>query len=281
MAAAYSVASATPLYTFVVEIPAETTAKMEVQKSHWYNPIMQDTNKDGSARYYTYGVPFFNYGLLPQTWEDPALKSAEGYGGDNDPLDVIEVGDGPLPMGSTTPVVVLGSLELIDEGETDHKIIALRASDPRASSVRSLDDLERSSPGLTARLVDWLKMYKTSDGKPPNEYGLNGEPIDAAAALAVAAETHALWGGAGRARCARRRPPGSSSWRVAMCAAAQMPLLWALAAAVSARSSSAAGLRAAMGSCLCTRPFWLPSNQKANLVALPQRAPQDCRRHAP
>lgn len=29
-------------------------------------------------------------------------------------------------------------------------------------------DLERFKPGTTARLVEWLKMYKTSDGKPPN-----------------------------------------------------------------------------------------------------------------
>ena len=29
------------------------------------NPIMQDVKK-GKPRYYTYGVPFFNYGLLPQ-----------------------------------------------------------------------------------------------------------------------------------------------------------------------------------------------------------------------
>ena len=170
-----------------------TSAKMEVSKEKYRNPIMQDVNKDGSPRYYTYGVPFFNYGLLPQTWEDPALKSKEGYGGDNDPLDVIEVGDGPLPMGSTTPVVVLGSLELIDEGETDHKIIALRASDPRANSVRSLDDLERSSPGLTARLVDWLKMYKTSDGKGINQLANNERPTSASEAEAIIAECEQRW----------------------------------------------------------------------------------------
>ena len=77
-----------PLYSFIVEIPAGTTAKMEVQKERWYNPIMQDTSK-GAPRYYTYGVPFFNYGLLPQTWEDPSLKNGPGgEGGDNDPLDV-------------------------------------------------------------------------------------------------------------------------------------------------------------------------------------------------
>lgn len=46
---------------------------MEVMKDVEFNPIMQDESK-GKPRYYTYGVPFFNYGLLPQTWEDPHLK---------------------------------------------------------------------------------------------------------------------------------------------------------------------------------------------------------------
>lgn len=45
-------------------------------KGEPHNPIMQDT-KDGKPRYYTYGVPFFNYGLLPQTWEDPTHADAE------------------------------------------------------------------------------------------------------------------------------------------------------------------------------------------------------------
>lgn len=31
-----------------------------------------------------------------------------------------------------------------------------------------MQDLERYKPGITARLVDWLKRYKTSDGKPEN-----------------------------------------------------------------------------------------------------------------
>jgi inorganic pyrophosphatase len=43
---------------------------MEVTKGEIDNPIMQDT-KDNAPRFYSYGVPFFNYGLLPQTWEDP------------------------------------------------------------------------------------------------------------------------------------------------------------------------------------------------------------------
>lgn len=61
------------VFRFIVEIPMYQTAKMEVMKDVEFNPIMQDESK-GKPRYYTYGVPFFNYGLLPQTWEDPFLK---------------------------------------------------------------------------------------------------------------------------------------------------------------------------------------------------------------
>ncbi|CAM9654133.1 unnamed protein product, partial [Sphacelaria rigidula] len=154
-------------YNFVVEIPMYQTAKMEVMKDVPFNPIMQDESK-GKPRYYTYGVPFFNYGLIPQTWEDPHQKDSEGHGGDNDPIDVMELGDGPLPMGTVVPIKVLGSLELIDEGETDHKIIAIRATDPNAENINNMEDLNKYKPGTTGRLVHWLKNYKTSDGKPQN-----------------------------------------------------------------------------------------------------------------
>jgi 3'-phosphoadenosine 5'-phosphosulfate synthase len=160
--------SSNGLYNFIVEIPMYNTAKMEVMKNEPGNPIMQD-NKNNKPRFYTYGVPFFNYGLLPQTWEDPTVADpSTGAMGDGDPIDVIEIGVGPLAMGSIVPVKILGSMELIDEGETDHKIIALREDDPDFDSVHSVADLERVRPGVTAKLVDWLKNYKTSDGKPVN-----------------------------------------------------------------------------------------------------------------
>ena len=77
-------------------------------------------------RYYKYGTPLFNYGMLPQTWEDPSeCGGLDGACGDDDPLDVIEVGAAPLAMGAVTAVKVLGVLELIDEGETDYKVAEL------------------------------------------------------------------------------------------------------------------------------------------------------------
>ncbi|KAG7339177.1 inorganic pyrophosphatase [Nitzschia inconspicua] len=58
----------------ITEIPMYMTAKMEVNKDLPGNPIIQDI-KDGQPRYYSFGTTFFNYGLIPQTWEDPEMKS--------------------------------------------------------------------------------------------------------------------------------------------------------------------------------------------------------------
>jgi 3'-phosphoadenosine 5'-phosphosulfate synthase len=90
-------------------------------------------------------------------------------------------------MGSIVPVKILGSMELIDEGETDHKIIVLRATDSHFDEIDSVADLERFHPGVTAKLVDWLKNYKTSDGKPVNRLK-HDEPTSAAAAVKVVEE---------------------------------------------------------------------------------------------
>jgi len=180
------------IINLVTEIPMRVTAKMEVQKAVDGNPISQDTNSDGSPRYYTYGTPFFNYGLIPQTWEDPDVKSAEGNGGDNDPIDVMELGSEPLPMGSVTPCRVLGELELIDEGETDHKVLCIALTDKDASRVHDLDDLEQIRPGTVNRLKDWLKRYKTSDGKPENSLA-SEYPRTIPETMKIIEETHLRW----------------------------------------------------------------------------------------
>jgi len=179
------------LVNFVCEIPRGVTAKLEVQKKVPNNPIMQDTKK-GKLRHYTYGPTFFNYGMLPQTWEDPAKKSDKGHAGDNDPLDVMEIGSKPFKVGEMRPVKVLGDLELIDQGELDHKIIVIDASDPLAARLNSASDLKTVMPGVLENLIEWLKMYKTTDGKEVNVLA-SDTPKTAAEASAVIAECHQSW----------------------------------------------------------------------------------------
>jgi len=166
---------------------------MEVNKEERFNPIMQDTTHNGTrGRNYLYGVPFFNYGLFPQTWEDPSIKDLSGNGGDNDPLDVIEIGSQQLAMGSVNQVKVLGSLELVDQGEVDHKILVLSLDDEDASRINSISDLERVKPDVLAQLIDWLKNYKLPEGKSVNEFAQE-EPTSASEAIKIIHATHERW----------------------------------------------------------------------------------------
>jgi len=189
----------------ITEIPQTVTAKMEVSKQRSHNIIAQDMNKDGSPRYHTYGIPFFNYGLIAQTWEDPNLKSTQGLEGDNDPLDVMELGSSVLKMGSITSCRVLGSLELIDEYEIDHKVLCISINDVHFGQIHTMDDLDRYYPNTLVRLIDWLQRYKTSDGKPENK--LDSEiPKSVEDTLKIIDETHERW----RALCGHDGTPLSS-----------------------------------------------------------------------
>lgn len=79
------------LFNFINEIPKYTKAKMEVSTKEEFNPIAQDIKK-GKLRDY-HGPIFWNYGCLPQTWEDPNVMNHDVQcKGDNDPVDVVEIG---------------------------------------------------------------------------------------------------------------------------------------------------------------------------------------------
>jgi inorganic pyrophosphatase len=83
----------TQYLNFVCEIPKFTRKKYEIATDEPGNPIKQDEKK-GTLREFKKGDIFFNYGCFPQTWEDPTFihPDAEGCRGDNDPLDVCEIG---------------------------------------------------------------------------------------------------------------------------------------------------------------------------------------------
>ena len=54
-----------------------------------------------------------NYGAFPQTWEDPNQSHPETKAkGDNDPLDVCEIGEKVATVGEVKQVKVLGVMAL-------------------------------------------------------------------------------------------------------------------------------------------------------------------------
>ncbi|MGH7559067.1 MAG: inorganic diphosphatase [Gemmatimonadota bacterium] len=107
--------------TAVVEIPQGGNQKYEVDKA---TGLLRLSRVLFSAFEYP-----FNYGFIPQTL---AL--------DDDPLDILVVG---LPAESLSLLTArpVGMLRMLDEGETDDKILAGPAHDPRYDEIEDLEDM--------------------------------------------------------------------------------------------------------------------------------------------
>ncbi|KAJ9444115.1 putative inorganic pyrophosphatase 1 [Diplonema papillatum] len=186
-------------YNFICEIPKWTRAKFEIATIEPYNPIKQDVSA-GALRFYKHGDMLFNYGALPQTWEsiDHSFDILSGektvsYKGDNDPVDVIEIGTQQLATGSVTAVKVLGILGMIDAGEMDWKVIAISISDPLAMFMDDIGDVLRYMPGALECLRTWLRDYKICTGGKQNEFVCGGEYLDRERAQEVIEACHNHW----------------------------------------------------------------------------------------
>ncbi len=66
-------------------------------------------------------------------------------------------------------------MALLDDGETDWKIIVIDINDPRAAEVNNIADVQKHFPGLLEATWEWFKLYKVPDGKAPNKIALDGE----------------------------------------------------------------------------------------------------------
>ncbi|KAK2937572.1 Inorganic pyrophosphatase superfamily [Fusarium oxysporum f. sp. vasinfectum] len=166
------------ILNMVVEIPRWTNAKLEISKEELLNPIKQDIKK-GKLRY---------------TWEDPNSVHPETKAkGDNDPLDVCEIGELVGYTGQVKQVKVLGVMALLDEEETDWKVIVIDINDPLASKLNDVEDVERHLPGLLRATNEWFRIYKIPDGKPENQFAFTGECKNKSYALDVVRECAEAW----------------------------------------------------------------------------------------
>jgi len=185
------------VYNMVVEVPRWTNAKMEIDLKSSLNPIKQDVKK-GKLRYVANCFPhhgyIWNYGAIPQTWEDPNhTDPSTKCKGDNDPIDVCEIGHRIHKRGAVVQVKVLGVFAMIDEGETDWKVICIDVTDPLAENLNDIQDVEKLMPGFLTATVEWFKIYKMPDGKPANEFAFDAKPKDREFAEAIIGGCHESW----------------------------------------------------------------------------------------
>lgn len=200
------------IVSVINEIPRFENAKFEISKEEKMNPVMQDTKK-GKMRYVpnifpSKGYPW-NYGSIPQTWEDPESKDEfVDKLGDNDPVDVIEIGKRRKKIGEVYQGKVLGCLGLIDKGECDWKVLLIDKKDENASLVNDIEDIKKVYPGLLDLTFRWFRDYKIPSGSPPNIFGLDGEFKGKDVAMKVIRNAHLSW---------KRMMEGSEGGKISKC----------------------------------------------------------------
>lgn len=146
--------------TAIVEIPAGTSAKWEIdpedpQSLYW-------EYEEGAPRIVQYlGYPG-NYGSIPGT----ALP--EDLGGDGDPLDVIVLGQA-APRGARLDIRLIGVLKMTDEGQQDDKLLGVMTENTPFAEVESLAALDESFPGASEIVATWFTNYKGPDGGMENQ----------------------------------------------------------------------------------------------------------------
>lgn len=93
----------------------------------------------------------FDYGFVPQThWHD------------GDPLDVVLLTTYPLVPGILLTARPIGVFDMIDNGESDAKIIAVPVNDPR---FKGINDLRDANPHTIEEIQHFFETYKKLQNK--------------------------------------------------------------------------------------------------------------------
>lgn len=130
-------------FAAIIEVPKGSKNKYELDKE---SGLIKVDRVLFSAVHYP-----ANYGFIPKT-----------YCEDNDPLDVLVLGQEPVYPMTIMTAIPIGVMKMIDEGEADDKIIAVHAHDPEYRDYKSIWDLPKHR---IAEVRRFFEDYKKLEGK--------------------------------------------------------------------------------------------------------------------
>lgn len=173
------------ILNMVVEIPAHTNIKLEMNKSLFLNPITYDI-EDNTIRKTKLNYPAA-YGFIPQTFESPSIVDKHtGLFGDGDPVDVFDISTCESLPGSIIHIKILGIIAMIDDNETDWKIIGINVLDKNISNI-SRDEIQEKIKEIKHFLVN----YKSSNSG--TKFMLEDQEHNIDFAVEILGDTHKNW----------------------------------------------------------------------------------------
>jgi inorganic pyrophosphatase len=131
-------------FNTIIEIPKGSNNKYEIDKKTGL--IALDRANYSNAPYPV------DYGFAPQTlWED------------GDALDVIVLSTFPIQVGVLVKVRPVAMMEMIDDGESDCKIITVPVKDRRWEDVKDLKDINKHTIREIQHFFETYKKLKGDD----------------------------------------------------------------------------------------------------------------------
>ncbi|MEM8834725.1 MAG: inorganic diphosphatase [Planctomycetota bacterium] len=125
----------------IIEIPKGSSNKYELDKN---SGMLKLDRVLSSAVYYP-----ANYGFIPQT-----------YAEDDDPLDVLVFCSENIPPLCVCDARAVGMMSMIDDGQPDHKIVAVVTSDPQFEDMTKPSDFPRHLFKMLKRFLEDYKMLE-------------------------------------------------------------------------------------------------------------------------
>lgn len=136
-------AKAPELVNAIIEIPLDSSIKYEYDKQ--LHVFRVDRNLYSAVHYPG------DYGFIPST-----------LGDDGDPLDVIVLVERPSFPGCLMEVRPIGSLEMVDGGEGDEKVLCVGSKDPRYAEVTEHTQI---LPHILKEIAEFFRTYKNLENK--------------------------------------------------------------------------------------------------------------------
>lgn len=127
----------------IIEVPKGSKNKYELDKE---TGLMRIDRVLFSSVHYP-----ANYGFIPRT-----------YCEDNDPLDVLVLGQEPVYPSTLMSARPIGLMKMNDHGEVDDKIIAVHCDDPEYSHYNKIGDLP---PHRLKEVKRFFEDYKKLENK--------------------------------------------------------------------------------------------------------------------
>jgi inorganic pyrophosphatase len=135
----------------VVEIPKGSRNKYEYDK-----------DKEAFALDRVLYSPFHypaEYGIIPQSlWDD------------GDPMDILVLMDEATFPGCVIETRPIGVMRMIDDGDSDDKVLGVPINDPRYEEIKDIKDV---APSLLKEIEHFFQDYKKLEGKTTEVLGWN------------------------------------------------------------------------------------------------------------